>query len=175
MASHAEPALAPWGKRLLPNSLLALASAVLALAAIIAIARGQPQWGLVPPLVWLHLFSILVATGLTPLMLLRRKGTRNHRRLGYVWVGAMLLTAVTSLFFSTQVPSGWGVFSGDFSFIHLLSVLVIVQVPRIVQKARAHDRSGHESAVRAIVIGALLIAGFFTFPFNRMLGAWLFG
>ncbi len=175
MASWAETTPAPLGQRLLPNGLLALASAALALAALAAIARGQPQWGRVPPLVWVHLGSILIATGLTPLMLLRRKGTRNHRRLGYVWVGAMLLTAVTSLFFSTRVPGGWGVFTGDFSFIHLLSVLVIVQVPRIVIKARAHDRAGHESAVRAVVIGALLIAGFFTFPFNRMLGAWLLG
>ena len=169
------PGSLPWGQRLLPNGLLALASGALALAAIIAIARGRPQWGLVPPLVWVHLVSILIATGLTPVMLLRRKGTRNHRRLGYVWVGAMMATAVTSLFFSTRVPGGWGVFTGDFSFIHLLSVLVIVQVPRIVQRARAHDREGHESAVRAIVIGALLVAGFFTFPFNRLLGVWLLG
>ena len=28
--------------------------------------------------------------------------------------------------------------------------------------------------VRGLVIGALLIAGFFTFPFNRLLGSWLF-
>jgi hypothetical protein len=25
------------------------------------------------------------------------------------------------------------------------------------------------------VVGALLTAGFFTFPFHRMLGSWLFG
>jgi uncharacterized membrane protein len=29
--------------------------------------------------------------------------------------------------------------------------------------------------VRGMVTGALLVAGFFTFPFGRMLGAWLFG
>lgn len=174
MATSANQAV-PLSQRLLPNALLAVASAVLALAALLAIARGQPQWGKVPPLVWLHLVSILVATGLTPVMLLRRKGDGRHRRLGYVWVSAMLMTAATSLAFSTREPAGWGVFTGDFSPIHLLSIFVLVQVPRIVTAARQHDRIGHERGVRGIVVGALLVAGFFTFPFGRMLGGWLLG
>ncbi|MBC7504669.1 MAG: DUF2306 domain-containing protein [Sandarakinorhabdus sp.] len=160
--------------RLIPNGLLAALSVVLAASALLAIARGRPHWGQVPPLVWLHLGSTLVATVLTPVMLLRRKGDGRHRKLGYVWVGAMLLTAVTSLFFSIRAPQGWGVFTGDFSFIHILSVLVLLQVPRIVIAARAHNRARHERGVRGIVIGALLIAGFFTFPLGRMLGSWLF-
>ena len=174
MATSANQAV-PLSQRMLPNALLAVASAVLALAALMAIARGQPQWGKVPPLVWLHLVSILVATGLTPVMLLRRKGDGRHRRLGYVWVSAMLMTAATSLAFSTREPAGWGVFTGDFSPIHLLSIFVLVQVPRIVTAARQHDRIGHERGVRGIVVGALLVAGFFTFPFGRMLGGWLLG
>jgi uncharacterized membrane protein len=174
MATSANQAV-PLSQRLLPNALLAVASAVLALAALLAIARGQPQWGEVPPLVWLHLVNILVATSLTPVMLLRRKGDGRHRRLGYVWVSAMLMTAATSLAFSTREPAGWGVFTGDFSPIHLLSIFVLVQVPRIVNAARQHDRIGHERGVRGIVVGALLVAGFFTFPFGRMLGGWLLG
>ena len=175
MASHAQNIPEPLGKRLLPNGLLALASMVLALAAAIALARGQPHWSRVPLLVWVHLAPIRVATSLTPVMLLRRKGDRRHRRIGTVWVAAMLLTAVTSLFFNSGRPGGWGVFSGNFSFIHILSVFVLVQVPLIVRRARAHDHVGHEAAVRGMVIGGLLIAGFFTFPFNRMLGTWLLG
>ena len=72
MASHVQNIPGPLGKRLLPNGLLALASIVLVLAAVVAIARGQPHWGRVPPLVWVHLATILVATSLTPVMLLRR-------------------------------------------------------------------------------------------------------
>lgn len=173
-SARAAPSL---GERLLPNRLLAAASVVLLLAALLAIARGAPAWGRVPPLVWVHLASILFATALTPVMLLRRKGDRRHRRLGYLWAGAMLLTAVTSLFFNARVDgqSNLGVFTGDFSPIHLLSVFVLAQVPRIVVAARRHDRAGHERGVRAMVFGALLVAGFFTFPFDRMLGNWLFG
>ena len=175
MAGTAETAARPLIERLVPNEVLAAASAVLAITAIAAIVRGQADWGRVPPLVWLHLGSILLATLMTPVMLLRRKGDRDHRRLGYVWVAAMALTAATSLCFNTRVPSGLGVFTGDFSFIHILSVWVLIQVPVIVIRARAHDRMRHERAVRGMVLGALLVAGFFTFPFNRMLGAWLLG
>ena len=160
--------------RLLSNQVLAGASAILLACTIIAVIKGQAEWARVPVLVWVHLGSIVLATGLTPVMLLRRKGDGRHRKTGYAWVGAMLLTAITSLFFNARSPAGMGVFTGDFSVIHILSVIVLLQVPRIVIKARRHDRSGHERAVRTIVIGALLIAGFFTFPFNRMLGSWLF-
>lgn len=162
--------------RLLPNWILAGASVVLFAAAVIAVARGRPHWPGVPPLVWVHLGTILIATALTPAMLLRRKGTRSHRRLGYVWVAAMAATALTSLFFNIAGrPGSLGVFTGDFSFIHILSVWVLIQVPLIVVRARNHDVARHEGAVRGMVTGALLIAGFFTFPFQRMLGMWLFG
>ena len=45
--------------------------------------------------------------------------------------------------------------------------------PVIVIQARRHNWKGHRSAVRGMVTGALLVAGFFTFPFGRMMGAWL--
>ena len=165
----------PTAHQRLPDTLLAAASAVLAMVAIVAVLRGRAHWDEVPPLVWVHLVSIVVATTLTPVMLIRAKGNRGHRVRGYAWVAAMLLTAMTSLFFNTRVPGGWGVFSGDFSPIHLLSVIVLIMVPRVVIYARAHNRRAHERTVRGIVVGALLIAGFFTFPFDRMLGSWLFG
>lgn len=167
----------PIGHRLLPNQLLAAASLVLALAAMAAVGRGQPHWAQVQPLVWVHLAAILLATLLTPVMLLRAKGNRAHRLFGYVWFAAMVLAALSSLFFNvrTDGSGNWGVFSGDFSPIHILSFWVLFQAPLIVMRARAHDRAGHEQAVRGMVIGALLIAGFFTFPFGRLLGTWLLG
>jgi uncharacterized membrane protein len=64
---------------------------------------------------------------------------------------------------------------GHFSPIHILSVLVIVLVPMLIRAARRHDVARHRRTVRGIVIGALLVAGFFTFPFDRLLGHWLFG
>ncbi len=122
---------------------------------------------MVPGLVWTHLLTILIATALTPVMLLRARGDRRHRMIGKLWIGAMTATAVISLFIHS---SG----SSQFSIIHLLSLLTLVQVPLIWWTARHHNIARHRRAVYGMVIGALLVAGFFTFPFHRLLGTWLF-
>ena len=147
---------------------LAAGAALILAAMIVAVARGYAEWSRVPTTVWLHLGTIAVALALTPLMLLRRRGDPAHRILGWVWAGAMLLTAAVS--FSIR-----GIGHGGFSIIHLLSVWTLLQVPLIVWAARTHRVARHRRAVRGMVAGALLIAGFFTFPFDRLLGHWLLG
>lgn len=137
-------------------------------ATIVAVARGQAEWARIPPVVWLHLATIGTALALTPVMLWQPRGTRRYRQLGYLWVAAMALTALDSLFIRL-------INRGGFSVIHLLSVWTLIQVPIIVIAARRHNVKRHRGAVRGMVIGALLIAGFFTFPFGRLLGRWLFG
>lgn len=145
------------------------AGAMLMLAAVlVALVRGRAEWDTVPPLIWVHLVTIIVALGLTPVMLLRRRGDARHRMLGRIWALAMALTAAISLGIR-QLNHG------NFSLIHLLSVFTLVQVPIIVITARNHNIKRHRRGVRAMVSGALLIAGFFTFPFGRMMGTWLFG
>lgn len=148
--------------------MLSAGSVILLAAVLIALAKGRAEWAQVPWQVWPHLVTIMVALALTPAMLLRRRGDRRHRALGTIWVVAMLLTALLS--FNLRLSR-----DGGFSFIHLLSVWTLVQVPIIWWSARTHDVVRHRSAVRGMVTGALLIAGFFTFPFNRLLGHWLFG
>ena len=157
----------PWPERLLPDRVLAAAAGVLLACVAAALLRGHADWGRLPGLVWAHLATIMLALGLTPVMLLRRKGDARHRMLGYVWVAAMFGTAALS--FAMRYTN-----HGAFSFIHVISVFTIVQVPLIVVRARRHEIARHRRAVRGMVVGALLIAGFFTFPFDRLLGHWLF-
>lgn len=147
---------------------LAFAAIVLFVASLAAILRGQADWARVPAGVWLHLATVLLATGLTPVILLRRRGDRRHRVLGTVWVAAMFGTAIVSLFVRHGNPPG-------FSVIHILSVGTIAMAPLIWWTARTGNVARHRRAVRGTVTGALLIAGFFTFPFDRLLGHWLFG
>ncbi len=148
--------------------LLAIGAAVLLVFVLAALWRGRDTWGTIGPAIWLHLATILVAVALTPVMLLRRRGDRSHRRLGWIWVTAMIATALTS--FAIRDAN-----DGGFSFIHILSAWTLFQVPLIAWSARQHNVRQHRRSVRAMVLGALLIAGFFTFPFNRLLGQWLFG
>lgn len=147
---------------------LALGAALLLVCVAIAVTRGYPAWSMVPGGIWAHLATIVIALALTPIMLLRRRGDRLHRRLGWVWCGAMMLTAILS--FGVRNSN-----HGNFSFIHILSVWTCIQVPIIMWSAHTHRVVRHRSAVRGMVTGALLIAGFFTFPFDRLLGEWLFG
>jgi uncharacterized membrane protein len=147
---------------------LSFASLLLLAAVLAALWRGRAEWAELPPFVWAHIATIVVAVVLTPVMLLRRRGDRLHRRLGWIWAGAMFLTAL--LTFGIR-----GINQGSLSLIHILSAWTLLQVPLIVQAARAHNHRQHRNAVRGMVTGALIIAGAFTFPFDRLLGHWLFG
>ncbi len=150
------------------DRLLAGGAVLMALAVAVAILRGRAEWARVPPIVWDHLATIAIALLLTPVMLLRRRGDRLHRRLGWIWAVSLALTALLSFGIRLISP-------GRLSFIHLLSAWTLIQVPIIVWSARRHDHARHRRAVRGMVLGALLIAGFFTFPFGRLMGRWLFG
>jgi uncharacterized membrane protein len=172
MATVAKPPAIPKAKRKsiapdLYERMLAGGSILLLVAVAAAIARGASQWASVPAMVWVHLATIMLALALTPLLLLQKRGSRRHRQLGWAWAIAMYSTAVASLFVREN--------NGGFSWIHLLSLLTLVTVPMLVGAARKHKVALHRMAVRCLVTCALLLAGFFTFPFNRMLGRWLLG
>lgn len=150
------------------DRVLAAASLILLAALVTALARGRAEWASIPTIVWAHVATIFIAVTLTPVMLLRRRGDRLHRVLGWAWATSLALTALLS--FGIR-----GINQGSFSLIHILSAWTLVQVPLLVWHARRHNHAKHRGAVRGMVIGALLIAGFFTFPFGRLMGHWLFG
>lgn len=143
-----------------------LAIGLLAVASF-AVWKGRPQWELIPWQVWLHLATLAVVLAITPVMMLRRRGDNRHRLLGWIWSICLFATALVSLDMRA-------INDGGFSLIHILSVLTLIGVPVLILSARRRDLQRHRSQVRAFVIGALLVAGFFTFPFDRMLGNWLF-
>ncbi len=147
---------------------LAVGAVALLTALTIALFKGRAEWAQLPVSVWVHIGTIAIALGLTPVMLTRRRGDPLHRQLGWIWVVSMFVTAVMS--FDIRLIN-----RGSFSLIHILSVWTLIQVTLIIWSARSHNVARHRSAVRGMVLGALLIAGFFTFPFDRLLGQWLFG
>jgi uncharacterized membrane protein len=156
---------------LVPNAFdrIMAAAALLLLAAVLAaLWRGRAEWHNVPFAVWPHVATIIAALALTPVMMVRRRGDRLHRRLGWIWCSAMFLTAASSFFIR-------GINEGGLSYIHILSAFTLIQVPVIVWTARTHRVAQHRTTVRAMVAGALILAGIFTLPPGRMLGDWLLG
>lgn len=147
---------------------LALAALLLLALVLVALWRGRSEWGEVPAFVWPHVATILAALALTPVMMLRRRGDRLHRRLGWVWCSAMALTAASS--FGIR-----GINDGGLSFIHILSAWTLAGLPIIIWTARTHRVAQHRIWVRSMAAGALIIAGIFTLPPGRMLGDWLLG
>lgn len=93
----------------------------------------------------IHLAAVLpaVAVGLAQLML--PKGTRSHRALGWAWVAAMAVAAVSSFWI-------FGISSDGFSVIHLLSVFVLLNLAAAIWSIRR----GQVSAHRKFMVGTLL-------------------
>ncbi len=143
-----------------------LAIALLVVAGV-AVFKGRSQWEQIPWQVWFHLGTLAAVLVITPIMLLRKRGDNRHRLLGWIWALCMFATALISLDMRE-------INSGGFSPIHILSVITLIGVPVLILSARRRDIQRHRGQARGFVIGALLIAGFFTFPFDRMLGSWLF-
>lgn len=141
---------------------------ILLIALLSAIYKGQDQFALLPMILWFHLITIALILAITPVMMLRPRGDTYHRWLGWTWCILMFLTALASIEIRL-------INNGSFSFIHILTVVALISVPVAIISARRHDIRRHRSHLRGFIIGALILAGVFSFPFNRLLGTWLFG
>lgn len=161
------PALAPL---IPPRAILIGAVALiglLALALARRVASGEAYFPTVHGL-WLilHLGTVIPAVPLGAYVLLRPKGDARHKRLGRIWAGLMLATALSSF--------GLTGLTGSYSPIHLLSILVLVTLPRAIWDVRRGRLAGHRRTM-SILYASLLVAGFFTLLPGRLFGIWLFG
>ena len=115
------------------------------------------------PALVIHIGTVLPALPLGAWVLLRRKGGRLHRLLGRVWAGMMVTTAVSSFWLG-----------GEFSFIHLFSVMTLISVPLGIFWIRRGNVERHQRTMTYLYVG-LVVAGAFSFAPGRVLSAALFG
>jgi uncharacterized membrane protein len=111
-----------------------------------------------------HLAVAVLAVVLGTTVLLRRKGDRTHKSVGWAWVCLMLAAALTSLFIQAR---------DRFSVIHVFSVVVLVMVPLAVLHIRRKRVRAHRYTMISVFAG-LIIAGAFTLLPYRMLGELVF-
>lgn len=98
-----------------------------------------------------HSISSIIALILGSISLMKIKGTRFHKFIGWLFVLCMFLSAISS----------FGIYNKNFSVIHILSLLVIFWLSRAIYAIRFKPKNWlhiHASSVGAAYI-AILIAG----------------
>lgn len=122
-----------------------------------------------PLAVQIHVWTVLPAAVIGAAMLVARKGTRLHKLAGRIYVALMAVTALSSFFIHELRVIG------DFSPIHLLSVVTLTSCAGIVWTARTGRYDTHRKIVLALYWGGIGLAGFFTFVPGRIMNEVMFG
>jgi uncharacterized membrane protein len=130
-----------------------------------------PDWALaaaLPLKVQLHIVAALAALAIGTIILLQPKGSRFHKTLGWAWVIAMAIAAVSSLFIVELNGGVW-------SFIHILSGWTIIGLPMAIYAIRNRKVREHQRAMTGMFLGGLIVAGLLTFIPGRFFYAFFFG
>ena len=127
----------------------------------------------VSPVIVIHLLFAVAAFSIGFIQIFGARlfgwgGNRMHRILGWTWVVMMLTVALSSFFIHVINPQG-------FSLIHILSVVTLVLLPIGVVAARRHNIALHSRIMTNLFIGALVLAGIFTFLPGRLMYRMFFG
>jgi uncharacterized membrane protein len=121
-----------------------------------------------PIAIQIHVLAVTPAALLGAYILIRQKGTPWHRLLGKIWLGLMVLAALSSFFIHRL-----DMFHG-FSPIHLLSVYVLIGSWRAIVAARSHDIRTHKRIVTSLYLGGIIGAGLFTLLPGRIMNKVIF-
>jgi uncharacterized membrane protein len=81
-----------------------------------------------------------------------------------------MLVVSISAFFIHQLRI-WG----PWSPVHLLAIFTLVMLPIAVWRAHKHEVAQHRRAMLGLFLGALVIAGLFTFLPGRIMHTVMFG
>ena len=117
----------------------------------------------------LHAIMAMIAIILGGIQLSMKKGGAIHKFLGRIWVGLMLIVAISSLFI--HEIKLWGAYS----LIHLLSLLTIFILGVGVYYARVAKIKRHKQVMIATYFFALILTGFFTLYPGRIMHQILIG
>ncbi|MHA7856938.1 MAG: DUF2306 domain-containing protein [Henriciella sp.] len=110
----------------------------------------------------IHVAGALSAFCIGLVLLSAPKGFRFHKTLGWAWIVAMTVTAVSSFFIT-------GLFQNAYSPIHALSAWTLIGLPFGVAAIRRRDVRKHRHTMTGMFLGGMAIAGLFTFLPGRLM------
>ena len=117
----------------------------------------------------LHAIMAMIAIILGGIQLSMKKGGAIHKLLGRIWVGLMLIVAITS-FFIHEIRL-WGAYSP----IHLLSLWTIFILGVGIYYARVGNIKRYKQVMITLYFFALILTGFFTLMPGRVMHQILIG
>ena len=117
----------------------------------------------------LHAYAAFLAVVLGGVQLLRPKGRKSHRYLGYSWVALMLIVSVSSFWIHSLKVVGL------FSPIHLLSIFTIWSLFEAIRSVKVGNIKRHQRMMKLLYLLALLVTGIFTLLPGRIMYLVLFG
>ncbi len=115
----------------------------------------------------IHLAAVVPAVVIGATQLLMPKGTRVHKVLGWIWVVAMLVVAISS-FWILEIRQGAG-----WSVIHLLSAWTLISLACAIWYIRRGNVRAHQGFMVGTLLG-LAGAGLGALAPGRFLAKFLF-
>ena len=123
----------------------------------------------IPAPVLAHIIAACLSLLIGPFALFRRSRDIWHKVFGYLWVTAMVVTALTSFWIN-----GLRVV-GPFSPIHLLSLFVLWSLAEAIWQARRGQIAKHRASMQGLYVYAICITGLFTLLPGRLMNFLVFG
>ena len=126
-------------------------------------------------IIYAHATLALLAVPLGLYIFLTKKGTKQHKMLGRIWVTFLIIVSLTAIFIQTINP-------GQYSWIHLLIPFTLVSLIYSIWNIKKYKKTkiqrykySHMYSMIGVYVGALLIAGAFTLMPGRLFHHILFG
>jgi len=126
-------------------------------------------------IIYAHATLALLAVPLGLFILLTKKGTRQHKMLGQIWVIFLILVSLTAIFIQAINP-------GQYSWVHLFIPFTLVSLIYSIWSIKKYKKTkierykySHMYSMIGVYVGALLIAGAFTLMPGRFFHHILFG
>ena len=126
-------------------------------------------------IIYVHATLALLAVPLGLYIFLTKKGTKQHKMLGRIWVTFLIIVSLTATFIQTINP-------GQYSWIHLLIPFTLVSLIYSIWNIKKYKKTkierykySHMYSMIGVYVGALLIAGAFTLMPGRFFHHILFG
>jgi len=126
-------------------------------------------------IIYAHATLALLAVLLGLYIFLTKKGTKQHRILGRIWVTFLIIVSLTAIFIQAINP-------GQYSLIHLLIpwtigslIYSIWNITKFKNTKIERYKFAHMYSMIGVYVGALLIAGAFTLMPGRFFHEILFG